>query len=146
MADADVTRISLADYPLPLFDADLLAKTGPPDNAVKLKHMLTAHQGVFIASPEYNASVTPLLKNAIDWMSRVRERGDEPYAAFKDRVFALGSASARADGGLHALMALRQMLEVGCGALVIPEQIKSAAPTMLSTRWTISRTKISRPP
>ncbi len=95
LAEADVTRISLADYPLPLLDADLLATSGPPDNAVKLRHMLAAHQGVFIASPEYTASVTPLLKNAIDWITRVRERSDEPYAAFRDRVFCLGSASAR---------------------------------------------------
>jgi len=123
LAEAEVTRISLADYPLPLLDADLLAGSGPPDNAVKLKQMLVAHQGVFIASPEYTASVTPLLKNAVDWITRVRERNDASHAAFKDRVFALGSASARADGGLHALMALRQILEVGCGALVLPEQI-----------------------
>jgi chromate reductase, NAD(P)H dehydrogenase (quinone) len=123
LAEAEVTRISLADYPLPLLDADLLAASGPPDNAVKLKQMLAAHQGVFIASPEYTASVTPLLKNAVDWITRVRERSDASHAAFKDRVFALGSASARADGGLHALMALRQILEVGCGALVLPEQI-----------------------
>jgi chromate reductase, NAD(P)H dehydrogenase (quinone) len=64
LAEADVTRISLADYPLPLLDPDLLATAGPPENAVKLKHMLAAHQGVFIASPEYTASVTPLLKTA----------------------------------------------------------------------------------
>ena len=89
----------------------------------KLKHMLTAHQGVFIATPEYTASVTPLLKNAIDWIvARARARRAS-YAAFKDRVFASGSASARADGGLHALLALRQILELGCGALVLPEQI-----------------------
>jgi chromate reductase, NAD(P)H dehydrogenase (quinone) len=123
LAEAEVTRISLADYPLPLLDADLLAASGLPDNAVKLKQMLAAHQGVFIASPEYTASVTPLLKNAIDWITRVRERNDAPHSAFKDRVFALGSASARADGGLHALLALRQILEVGCGALVLPEQV-----------------------
>src|SRR5262249_54885063 len=66
LAEADVTRISLADYPLPLLDTDLLADSGPPDNAVKLKRMLSAHQGVFIASPEYTASVAPLLKNAVD--------------------------------------------------------------------------------
>jgi NAD(P)H-dependent FMN reductase len=123
LAEAQVTRISLADYPLPLLDADVLADSGPPDHAVKLKRMLSAHQGVFIASPEYTASVTPLLKNAIDWVTRVRERNEAPYAAFKDRVFAIGSASARADGGLHALAALRQILQAGCGALVLPEQI-----------------------
>ncbi|HEY5278449.1 MAG TPA: NAD(P)H-dependent oxidoreductase, partial [Pseudolabrys sp.] len=58
LLDADVTRISLADYPLPLYDADLDARGGQPDNAVKLKHMISAHHGVFIASPEYSASVT----------------------------------------------------------------------------------------
>src|ERR1700728_2002370 len=123
LAQAEVTRISLADYPLPLLDADLFAASGPPDNAVKLKRMLAIHHGVFIASPEYSASVTPLLKNAIDWVTRVREGDESAYAAFKGRVFALGCAVPAAAGGLRALMALRQILELGCGALVIPEQI-----------------------
>lgn len=123
LLDADVTRISLADYPLPLYDADADARAGQPDNAVKLKHMITAHHGVFIASPEYSASVTPLLKNALDWVSRVRERGDPTYAAYKNRVFAIAAASTGATGGLRSLMALRQILELGCGALVIPEQV-----------------------
>jgi chromate reductase, NAD(P)H dehydrogenase (quinone) len=123
LAEADVTRISLADYPLPLLDADLPAAAGPPDHAVKLKRMLGAHQGVFIACPEYTASVPPLLKNAIDWVTRVREDGEPAYAAFKDRVFALGCAVPAAAGGVHGLMALRQILQLGCGALVLPEQI-----------------------
>lgn len=123
LIDADVTRISLADYPLPIYDADLEAKSDPPANAVKLKQMIMAHQGVFITSPEYSASVTPLLKNAIDWVSRVRERGDPVYAAFKGRVFAIASASPQRAGGLRSLMALRQILELGCGALTIPEQV-----------------------
>ena len=78
---------------------------------------------MFIASPEYNASVTPLLKNTIDWVSRVRERGEPPLAAYKNRVFALGGASDGAYGAMRSLMALRQVLELGCGALVIPDQI-----------------------
>jgi len=123
LAEADVTRISLADYPLPLLDADLLTAAGLPDNAVKLKRMLDAHQGVFIASPEYTASVPPLLKNAIDWVTRVRETGEGAYAAFRDRVFALGCAVPAAAGGVYGLMALRQILELGCGALVLPEQV-----------------------
>src|SRR6202161_1265436 len=94
LAEAEVTRISLADYPLPLFDADLLADSGLPDAAVQLKRMVMAHQGVFITSPEYSASVTPLLKNTIDWISRVRDHGEPTYAAFKGRVFAIGSAAA----------------------------------------------------
>src|SRR5262252_8720527 len=123
LLDAEVTRISLEDYELPLFDADLAAASGPPAAAVKLKQMLMAHRGVFITSPEYSASVTPLLKNAIDWVSRVRERGEPTYAAFKGRIFALGSATSGGGGGIRSMIALRQILELGCGALVIPEQV-----------------------
>ncbi len=123
LLDADVTRISLQDYPLPLYDADIDVRSAQPENAVRLKQMMQAHHGVFIASPEYTASVTPLLKNAIDWVSRVRERGDPNYAAYKGRVFAISAASPGPAGGLHALVALRQILELGCGALVIPEQV-----------------------
>ena len=123
MAEAEVTQISLFDYPMPLYDADHDIVSGAPPNAVKLKRMIAAHKGVFIASPEYNASISPLLKNTIDWVSRVQERGDQPYAAFRDRVFALGAASPEPLGGARGLFALRQVLELGCGALVIPEQI-----------------------
>jgi chromate reductase len=123
LIDADVTRISLADYELPLYDADRDARDGQPANALALKHMIMAHQGVFITSPEYSASVTPILKNAIDWVSRVRERSDPTYAAFRNRVFAIASVSPGRAGGMRSLSALRQILEIGCGALVIPEQV-----------------------
>ena len=122
-AAAEVTRISLADYPLPIYDADLAAKSGPPFNALKLKQIMSAHRGVFIASPEYNASITPLLKNTIDWISAVRERGEPALAAYQNRVFALGAASPGRSGGMQSLLALRQVLAVGCRALVIPEQV-----------------------
>jgi chromate reductase len=123
LAEADVTRISLADYPLPIFDADLAQEQGTPPNALNLKRLMSTHRGVFIASPEYNASVTPLIKNAIDWISTVREGGEPQLAAFQDRVFALGAASPGRSGGMQSLIALRQVLAVGCRALVIPEQI-----------------------
>ncbi|MBZ0140409.1 MAG: NAD(P)H-dependent oxidoreductase [Pseudorhodoplanes sp.] len=123
LAGVEVTRISLADYPMPLYDADLEAKSGPPEHAARLKQMMMAHHGVFIASPEYNASVTPLLKNAIDWVSRVQEGREVALAAYKNRAFALGGASNGQFGAVRSLMALRQILELGCGALVIPEQI-----------------------
>jgi NAD(P)H-dependent FMN reductase len=123
LADADATRISLADYPLPIYDADLAAKSGPPLNAIKLKQLVSAQRGVFIASPEYNASITPLLKNAIDWISVVRERGEPQLAAYQNRVFALGAASPGRSGGMQSLIALRQVLAVGCRALVIPQQV-----------------------
>jgi len=123
LAEAEVTRISLADYPLPLFDADLMSDSGLPRAAIELKAMVGAHQGIFIASPEYSASVSPLLKNAIDWLSRPRDRNEANYATFKGRVFALGAAANGSAGGLRGLMALRQILELGCGALMVPEQI-----------------------
>ncbi|MEA2937428.1 MAG: hypothetical protein QOC56_932 [Alphaproteobacteria bacterium] len=123
LADANVTRISLGDYPLPIYDADLASKAGPPFNALKLKQLVSAHRGVFIASPEYNASIAPLLKNAIDWISTVRERDDPPLAAYQNRAFALGAASPGRSGGMHSLIALRQVLAVGCRALVLPDQV-----------------------
>ena len=126
LADAEVTQISLQDYPLPLFDADTMAADGLPHHAVQLQRMMTTHQGVFITSPEYSASVTPLLKNTIDWMSRARVQGEANYMAFRHRVFAIGAASSGAGGGMRSLMALRHILELGCGALVIPEQISLA--------------------
>ena len=124
LAGADVSLISLADYPMPLYDGDDDMASGPPDSAIKLKQLFCAQQGVFIASPEYNASITPVLKNMLDWISRVRDRHEPPLAAFAGRAFALGAASPRSHGGLRSLMALRQILELGCGALVIPHQVE----------------------
>jgi chromate reductase len=123
LADADVTRISLVDYPLPIYDADGAEKSGPPHNAVKLKQLMSAHHGVFIASPEYNASITPLIKNTIDWISVVRERGEPQLAAYQNRIFALGGASPGPSGAMQSLLALRQVLAVGCRALVLAEQV-----------------------
>ena len=122
-AGAEVTAISLKDYAMPIYDGDLEARSGPPDAAIVLKKMFQAHQGIFIASPEYNASVTPLLKNTLDWVSRVRDPGEAPLAAYRDRAFAIGGASNGGYGAMRSLIALRQVLEIGCGALVIPDQI-----------------------
>ena len=115
------TFLDLADYPMAIFNGDLEAAEGQPENAKKLKAVMEAHSGVFIASPEYNASISPLLKNAIDWVSHVRE-GDPPGQVFKTRVFALGSISTGGMGGLRGLVSVRQILELGLGALVLPDQ------------------------
>jgi chromate reductase, NAD(P)H dehydrogenase (quinone) len=123
LLDIEVTLISLADYPLPIYDGDLEAKSGVPANAVNLKRMIGAHHGVFIVSPEYNSSVPPLLKNAIDWTTRVRDRGETFGQVFRERAFAIGAASDGKFGGLRVLMALRQILALGCGATVIPKQM-----------------------
>ena len=126
LAGVDTTRISLLDFPMPIYDGDLEGRSGPPEAAIMLKRMMQNHQGIFIASPEYNASVTPLLKNTLDWVSRVREGKEAPLAVYRDRAFAVGGASNGGYGAMRSLMALRQVLEQGCGALVIPDQIAVA--------------------
>jgi chromate reductase len=113
----------LGDYPMPIYDGDLESRDGPPENARKLKALMSVHHGIFIAAPEYNASLAPLLKNALDWVSRVKEDDGGPCAVYKTRVFAVGSASPGALGGMRGLIAIRQSLEMGLGALVLPDQI-----------------------
>ncbi len=121
LAGAQVTRISLADYPLPLYDGDLEAQSGVPDNAHKLYRLVSEHQGVFITCPEYNGGYTPLLKNTIDWISRVKVEGEG--SVFKGRIFALGAASPGGFGGLRGLLGIRPVLEVALGAMVLPDQV-----------------------
>ncbi len=116
------TFLDLGDYPMPIYNGDSEASEGPPENAKKLKTVLEAHTGVFVASPEYNASISPLLKNTLDWLSRVRAEGEAPLEVFKTRVFAVGSASPGGMGGLRSLITLRHVLELGLGALVLPDQ------------------------
>ncbi len=123
LAEVEVTLISLSDYPLPIYDGDLETKSGVPKNAVDLKRMIGAHHGVFIVSPEYNSSLPPLLKNAIDWVTRVRDRNETFGQVFRERPFAIGAASDGKFGGIRVLMALRQVLALGCGAMVIPNQM-----------------------
>ncbi len=125
IADANgiaATFADLADYPMPIYDGDLEARSGQPENAHKLKALMSVHTGIFIASPEYNSSFSPLLKNTIDWVSHVREEGEPAMQVYKTRVFALGSASPGGMGGLRGLSHLRLVLEVGIGALVLPDQ------------------------
>lgn len=127
--NAEATILSLADYPLPLMDEDYEREHGIPENAQKLADQMVAHDAVFIASPEYNASVTPLLKNAMDWISRVKTPNG---SAYMHRIFALGAASPGGLGGMRALPVLRQSL-VGMLGLVISEQISvSGAGTAFS--------------
>lgn len=116
------TFVDLADYPMPMYDGDLEAKSGQPENAHKLKNLMMAHTGVFIASPEYNASFSPLLKNTIDWISHIRDDGEAPMEVYRTRVFALAAASPGGMGGLRGLSQFRLVLELGIGALVLPDQ------------------------
>lgn len=121
LVDADVTRISLADYPLPIYNGDLEKEKGIPENAEKLAGLIAAHHGVFIATPEYNNSVPPLLKNAIDWVSRVESTGAHKY---RNKVYAIGSSSDGMIGGARALIDLRKIVQAGLGAILIPTKIE----------------------
>jgi NAD(P)H-dependent FMN reductase len=115
--------VDLKDYPMPLYNGDLEAEQGPPQKAAEFKALLSEYQGVFIASPEYNSSVTPLLKNTIDWVTRVRAKGETGLEVYKTRVFAISGASPGYYGAMRSLLTLRQILVVGTGAMVIPQQL-----------------------
>jgi chromate reductase, NAD(P)H dehydrogenase (quinone) len=119
---AEVTRISLSDFPLPIYDGDLQAKSGVPKHAVNLKRMLGAHHGVLIVTPEYNSSVPALVKNTIDWISRVQDPHETRGQVFRERVFAIAAASGNRLGGTRALAALRLIL-TACHATVVPNQL-----------------------
>jgi chromate reductase len=121
-AGAEVTRISLSDFPLPIYDGDLQARSGVPKNAINLKRMIGAHHGVLIVTPEYNSSVPALVKNTIDWVSRVQDPHETRGQVFRDRTFAIAAASGGRLGGTRALAALRLILSA-CHATVIPNQL-----------------------
>jgi chromate reductase len=121
-AGVDVTRISLGDFPLPIYDGDLQTKSGVPKHAINLKRMIGAHHGVLVVTPEYNSSVPPLIKNAIDWVTRVQDAHETRGQVFRERVFAIAAASENRLGGTRALAALRLILSA-CRATVIPNQL-----------------------
>lgn len=120
-ADIQATFVDLRDFPMPLYDGDLEQAEGAPENAVKLRSVIADHDGVFIASPEYNSSLSPLLKNTLDWLSRIPIPEKGPV--FKGKAVALGAATAGASGGVRSMLAVRQVLSSGIGAIVIPEQM-----------------------
>jgi NAD(P)H-dependent FMN reductase len=105
---------------MPIYDEDLEAQEGIPENARKFKELLKAHQGLLIAAPEYNSSITAVLKNAIDWASRP-EPGEPMLAAFTGKVAAIMSASPGGLGGLRGLIHVRSILS-SINVLVLPEQ------------------------
>ncbi|MHB8601665.1 MAG: NADPH-dependent FMN reductase [Nitrosotalea sp.] len=123
-SNADVTVIDLRDFAMPLYDGDLEQKEGLPSNARKLKDLMLSHQGFLISSPEYNSSISGVLKNMIDWVSRPSE-GEEPLACFKGKVAGIMSASPGGLGGLRGLVHVRAILE-NISVLVIPDQIAIA--------------------
>src|SRR5688572_8317432 len=122
---AEVTRISLGDYPLPIMDQDLEKEEGVPENAYRLGRLIAAHDGMLICSPEYNASIPPLLKNALDWVSRIRKDGGRPFKPFEGKVAGLCSSSDGAFAGARGLYHLRAVL-MHCQVEIITPQCSIA--------------------
>lgn len=121
---AEVTVADLRDYPMPIYDGDLEERDGIPANARKFRELMMAYDGLLIASPEYNGSITPLLKNTIDWVSRPVE-GKDGLAPFRNKAAALLSASPGGFGGLRGLVHLRAILG-NIGVIVLPDQLAVA--------------------
>lgn len=121
-AGAEVTFLDFRDLPLPLYDEDLETAEGLPANVLTLKSMMKASHGFLMACPEYNSSITPLLKNAIDWASRP-EPNEPPLGltCFRDKVAVIMSASPGGLGGLRGLFHVRSILS-SIGVLVLPDQ------------------------
>ena len=120
-AGAEVTVINLADYAMPIFNEDEEAEYGIPERAQAFKQLRIEHDGILIASPEYNSSYPAVLKNAIDWASR--KAGDEPVlAAYKQKVVGLMAASPGALGGMRVLVVLRMLMQ-NLSCIVAPAQV-----------------------
>jgi chromate reductase, NAD(P)H dehydrogenase (quinone) len=124
-AGADVTHVQLSDYALPIIDEDFEREHGIPDAAMRLGRLMASHDGVMICSPEYNGSIPPLLKNTIDWLSRISKDGLRPLKPFEGRVAALCSSSPGAFAGVRGLLHLRAVA-VQVGMTVISEQCSIA--------------------
>lgn len=117
----EVTLIDLRDFQMPVYDGDLEAEEGLPENALRLKELFKANDGFWISSPEYNSSIPGALKNTLDWVSRPAG-GEAPLEPYTGKVIALSSASPGALGGMRGLVHLRAMLG-NIGALVVPTQV-----------------------
>ena len=121
-AGADVTLISLRDFRMPLFDEDLEAQEGMPETARKLKALFAEHDGLIIASPEYNSTITAALKNAVDWVSRATSPDEKPLSVLGGKSAAILSASPGGYGGARSLAQLRPFLE-NIRITVMPEEV-----------------------
>lgn len=118
---AEATRISLSDYPMPILDQNLEDSEGIPESAMRLGRMIAAHDGLLIVTPEYNSSIPPLLKNTIDWVSRISKDGDTQIKPFSGKIAALCASSPGKLGGVRALGHLRPVL-MNVGVEVVTPQ------------------------
>jgi chromate reductase, NAD(P)H dehydrogenase (quinone) len=121
-AGAEVEVIDLKDYALPLYDAEWHQAHGVPAAAAALRAKIIGAQGLLIASPEYNSSITPLLKNTIDWLSQSVAEGvgqGGGRVPFEGKITGVMSASAGGFGGIRALPHVAGIFS-NLGAFVLP--------------------------
>ena len=123
-AGGEVTLIDLRDYPMPLYDGELERSDGLPRKARELKSLMVSNQAFLLSCPEYNSSISGVLKNTIDWISRPQP-DESRYVAFKGKVAGLLSASPGNLGGVRGLLTVRQVLNT-VGVLVLPTQFALA--------------------
>lgn len=120
-AGAIVTEIDLRDFAMPLYDGDFETREGLPEGAVRFRHELSSHDGFLLASPEYNGSISGVLKNAIDWASRATPT-EASLAPFRGKVAAVMSASPGPFGGARGQIVLRTILAT-VQVLVLPDLV-----------------------
>lgn len=120
-AGAEVTLVDMRDYPIPLYDGDLEAEQGIPENARALRKLMASHRGLIIVSPEYNGFITPLMKNTLDWISR-RDGDEDGLALYRNKIGLVLSASPGGFGGMRSLILIRQLLS-NLGVTVLPDQL-----------------------
>ena len=120
-AGAEVTVANLADYQMPLYCPDWENENGMPEEVIAFKDLMKSHNGFLIASPEYNGSLTGILKNTIDWMSRPY-KDDPRMACFNGKIVGIMAASPGGLGGLRGLHHLRVIL-ASIGTFVLPNQV-----------------------
>lgn len=118
---AEVVHVDLRDYAMPLYDADHEAENGVPDAARRLRSLMLAAHGMLIASPEYNGSVSGVLKNTLDWCSRPTEDA-AGLAPFAGKAVALVAASPSPFGGVRGLGHLRAIMGK-LGSVVLAEDV-----------------------
>jgi len=118
-AQVEVDLADFREFDMPLYDADLQSSAGFPEGARELARRIEAVDGLMIASPEYNYSLPGTLKNAIDWVSRMKPM---PLRGKHGVVLA---ASTSLVGGSRGLWALRVPLE-GLGVMLLPDMFALA--------------------
>ncbi len=142
LAGAEVEVLDLNDYPMPLMNEDHETQNGMPENALLIKEKLLGCSGLLISAPEYNGSLTPLLKNVLDWASRANSPGEKPLSAYRDKTAVLMSASPGPMGGMRGLVPLRMLLGNLCITVIPRYRTVSSAYDAFTEDGSLKDTKL----